>query len=144
MAEENRQYIWIQDNDGNGVECEILGTFEIEDRIYIALLPKEGLEENEALVMSVISGPDGEAFLKPVEEEESREVSEAFNAIFNGEIAGEEEPGENAEKNFRESRKQEPDEDSDDYCYEDKEGNLFYYDEDGRKIYINEYGEPIA
>ncbi|MFR5633587.1 MAG: DUF1292 domain-containing protein [Monoglobales bacterium] len=143
MPEENRQYIWIEDSDGNEVECEILGTFEIEDRIYIALLPKELVEENEALVMSVISGPKGEALLRPIEEDESEDVFEAFHAIFNGEIAEEEEAEESSVKEVQKDSDKQPEEETEDYCYEDEAGNLFYYGEDGSKIYINEYGEPI-
>lgn len=143
MAEENGQYLWIEDSDGNEVECEVMGTFEIEDRIYIALLPKEGVEENEALVMSVLTGPEGEVLLKPIAEEEADEVFEAFNAIFNGEIADEEESEGEAAENIQEDFEEVPEEDTEDYCYEDEAGNLFYYGEDGRKIYINEYGEPI-
>lgn len=65
--------------DNTELECEIIGTFDVEDQEYIALLP---LEEEDVLIYK-FKDVNGEIELSLIEEDEEFErVSEAFFDFF--------------------------------------------------------------
>ncbi len=49
MADKNERneedFITLEFDDGNEVECEIMGIFEVEGKEYIALIPDDGSDD---------------------------------------------------------------------------------------------------
>lgn len=43
--EDEVEVITLEFDDGESIECEIIGVFEIEGKDYIALLPKDGTDD---------------------------------------------------------------------------------------------------
>lgn len=43
--DDDAEYITLQFDDSDDVECEILGIFDFEDKEYIALLPQDGSDD---------------------------------------------------------------------------------------------------
>lgn len=71
----------IEMEDGTKVECEVLGTFEVEDKEYMVLLP---LDEDEVLLFRYEEDDENEEFeLTPIEDEKEFEIaSEAYYELF--------------------------------------------------------------
>jgi uncharacterized protein YrzB (UPF0473 family) len=44
-AEEDAEYITLEFDDGEEVECEIMGVFDVEGKEYIALIPIDGTDD---------------------------------------------------------------------------------------------------
>ena len=43
--DDDAEYITLQFDDSDDIECEILGIFDFEDKEYIALLPQDGSDD---------------------------------------------------------------------------------------------------
>ncbi len=43
--DDDAEYITLQFDDGDDIECEILGVFDFEEKEYIALLPQDGTDD---------------------------------------------------------------------------------------------------
>jgi len=72
-------YITLVLDDGEEVECQVIGTFEVEDIEYIALLP----EDVEEVYIYRFSEDENGIDLKNIEDDEEFEiVKEAFYALF--------------------------------------------------------------
>jgi uncharacterized protein YrzB (UPF0473 family) len=44
-AEEEADYLTLEFDDGQEVECEIMGVFEFDGKEYIALIPDDGTDD---------------------------------------------------------------------------------------------------
>lgn len=166
--------LWLEDENGEEWEYELFGTFGLDGKDYMALLPVSEEEEpdREVLLYGFHAGPEDEIILDPIEDgEELERAAQAFEDIFNGGLEGYDEVAlyEESEEEARRLTEllelpelglveeaagetsaafqglwaDEEEEDSGDWCYEDADGNLFLYGENGEIIYLNEYGEPI-
>ncbi len=111
MPENESLRFILEDEAGEEQEYEVIGTFTLGERDYIALLPVEDGEDGVKL-LGFHAGEDDELLLDPIEdEEEYDEAAKAFEDIFNGNIPVdifEEEPGEEA---FEEDMEEEIEED---------------------------------
>lgn len=76
-------------DDGEEVQCEVVGIFEVEDKEYIALLP----QNDDRVLLYVYDEQEDDLVLENIEdEEEFKKVSETFWEIFgDGELEEEEE-----------------------------------------------------
>lgn len=43
--DDDAEYITLQFDDSDDIECEILGVFDFEEKEYIALLPQDGTDD---------------------------------------------------------------------------------------------------
>jgi len=43
--EEDADFLTLEFDDGEAVECEIMGVFEVEGKEYIALIPQDGTDD---------------------------------------------------------------------------------------------------
>ena len=43
--DDDAEYITLQFDDSEDIECEILGIFDFEEKEYIALLPQDGSDD---------------------------------------------------------------------------------------------------
>ncbi|MDD2190869.1 MAG: DUF1292 domain-containing protein [Eubacteriales bacterium] len=83
-AEEDADYLTLEFDDGQEVECEIMGVFEFEGKEYIALIPDDGSDdvyiygykETNDEEFELIDIEDDEEFKKVVEEFEKLTVEE--------------------------------------------------------------------
>ncbi|MGI6747771.1 MAG: DUF1292 domain-containing protein [Anaerovoracaceae bacterium] len=75
-AEEEADYLTLEFDDGQEVECEIMGVFEFDGKEYIALIPDDGTDdvyiygykETSEEDFELIDIEDDEEFSKVVEE----------------------------------------------------------------------------
>ena len=83
-AEEDADYLTLEFDDGQEVECEIMGVFEFEGKEYIALIPDDGTDdvyiygykETSDEEFELIDIEDDEEFKRVVEEFEKIAVEE--------------------------------------------------------------------
>lgn len=132
--EEESIRIWLEGQDGQEREYEVIGTFATEEGQYIALRPMDEPEDTVVLARYG-SGEQGELLMDGIEDDEEYEIAgQVFEALFNGEAEIETEPTEEWEVQ---------EEDEDEYCYEDEEGRLFLFGDRGEKIFLDEWGNPL-
>ncbi|MDO4552631.1 MAG: DUF1292 domain-containing protein [Bacillota bacterium] len=43
--EDEAEYLTLEFDDGQEVECEIMGVFDVDDKEYIALIPDDGSDD---------------------------------------------------------------------------------------------------
>ena len=79
MTEENENIIYLTMEDDSELECEILGTFDVDDQQYIALLPKD--EEN-VILYQYCETESGEIQLDPVDEDKFDKVADVFDSLL--------------------------------------------------------------
>jgi len=48
FEDEEEQFITLEFDDGEEVECEVLGVFDVDGKEYIALLPDDGSDKTTA------------------------------------------------------------------------------------------------
>ena len=66
--------------DGSLLECNILGTYDVEENEYIALAPVDG---DEALIYKFVQDDEGNVTLSMIEDDdEFQRVSVAFYELF--------------------------------------------------------------
>nr|WP_237722260.1 DUF1292 domain-containing protein [Keratinibaculum paraultunense] len=71
--------IYLTLEDGTELECAVLGTFEVEDYEYIALVP---IGEDEIFIYGFEEDDEGFQLINIEDEEEFEIVSEAFYELF--------------------------------------------------------------
>lgn len=72
-------------DDDTVLECDVIGVFEVEDKEYIALLPKSE-EEEDVFLYGYKELSDGEIELINIDDDDEFEkVSETFSAIMDEE-----------------------------------------------------------
>ena len=72
-------------DDDTVLECDVIGVFDVEDKEYIALLPKSE-EEEDVFLYGYKELSDGEIELINIEDDdEFDKVSETFSAIIDEE-----------------------------------------------------------
>ena len=77
---EEADFITLQFDGGEDIECEILGIFDVEDKEYIALLPDDDSED--VYIYRYNELPDDEFELLDIEDDEEFEkVSEEFDKL---------------------------------------------------------------
>lgn len=74
----------IEMQDGSKIECDVLGTFEVEDKEYMVLLPHD---EDEVLLFKYEEDEENEEFeLTPIEDEEEFKIAaDAYYELFSEE-----------------------------------------------------------
>lgn len=77
------EVIYLTLDDDTELKCDVVGTFEVDDKDYIALLP-EG--EDQVLLYGYKEDEEGLEVLNIDDDEEFDRVSEAFMDEFAGEI----------------------------------------------------------
>lgn len=132
--------IWLEYPDGSEHEFEIIGSFAVEEKEYMALLPADA-ENQDVYLIGFHPGPNDEILFDPIEDDrEYDSVSEVFTELFNSEPAQEYDltPMYEQEDALLDAVMEE-----EEYCYEDAEGNLFVYGPLGEIIYLDENGDYI-
>lgn len=77
---EEADFITLQFDGGEDIECEILGIFDVEDKEYIALLPDDDSED--VYIYRYNELPDDEFELLDIEDDEEFEkVSKEFDKL---------------------------------------------------------------
>ena len=82
-GEHDHQTMTIVTDTNEELKCSVLGTFDVEDKEYIALLP---MGEEEVLIYQFILDDDDNFELKNIEtDEEFEKVEDAFFELFGDE-----------------------------------------------------------
>lgn len=87
---EDDNFITLEFDDGNDVECEILGVFEVKGKEYIALLPDDGTDDVYLYGYKEIEEDEFE-IIDIIDDDEFDEVSAEFDRITLEEIIDTEE-----------------------------------------------------
>ncbi len=78
--DEDEDFITLEFENGEEIECEIMGIFDVEDKEYIALLPDDGTDDVYLYGYKEIS--DEEFELVDIEDDaEFEKVSAAFSEL---------------------------------------------------------------
>ena len=88
MAEnmENENIFTLTDEDGNESEFELIGELTLDDNTYLALIPKDG-DEDEYVVLKVEVDENGDELLVTIDDDDEFDrVADAFEDTFMGEI----------------------------------------------------------
>ena len=100
MEPQEEMTVTLDMDDGSEVECVVLTIFEAGGRDYIALLPMDGeeAEEAEVYLYRYYEPEDGEPYLDNIEDDEEYEiVADAFDELLDAqeydELIGEDELG---------------------------------------------------
>ncbi|MBR5286707.1 MAG: DUF1292 domain-containing protein [Clostridia bacterium] len=76
----------LTDDEGNESEFELLGELNIDDNIYLALIPLDG-DEDEYVILKVEVDENGDELLVTIDDDdEFDKVADAFEDTFMGEI----------------------------------------------------------
>ncbi len=137
----------LETEDGKEQEFEVYGTFGVEEQDYMALIPAGEGSDREVFLVGFHAGENDEIVFDPIPDDETySQVSQVFDSLFNGDGTGEQ------QYDMTETYQTEMDqvdrlmedlEEQEEYCYQDDEGRLYLYDEQGNIVYLDEYGEPI-
>ena len=79
----------LTDEEGNESEFELIGKLVINDTQYVALLPEDGEDENEAeyVILKVTNDENGEELLVTIDDDDEFDaVADAFEDEFFSEI----------------------------------------------------------
>ncbi|WP_058486762.1 DUF1292 domain-containing protein [Defluviitalea phaphyphila] len=87
---EHEEVIYLTLEDDTELKCDIIGTFEVDNKDYIALLP-EG--EDQVLLYEYKEDENGLEILNIEDDEEFDKVSEAFMDAFSEAIESIDEEG---------------------------------------------------
>ncbi|WP_432666441.1 DUF1292 domain-containing protein [Wukongibacter baidiensis] len=77
-SHEGAEVLYLSLNDGKELECQVLGIFEIKDKEYIALLPKDG---EDVFLYGFEETEEGPVLSQIETDEEYEMVSEAFLSL---------------------------------------------------------------
>ena len=78
--EQEKDFITLEFDDGIEVECEILGTYEVGDKEYIALAKEDS---EEVFIYRYVDLENDEFEMEEIEDEEEFEkAAEEFNRIM--------------------------------------------------------------
>lgn len=87
-CDENAPTVTLTLEDNTELECNILGTFDVDGNEYIALVP---LDSDEAIIYKFLQDDDGNITLSLIElDEEFQKASDAFYEFFGDEEEEEE------------------------------------------------------
>ncbi len=90
MADETLEFeqeiFTLTDEEGNESEFELIGTMEIDETTYVALMPTEGADD-EYVILKLTTDENGEEFLITIDDDdEFDKAADAFEDEFMGDI----------------------------------------------------------
>ncbi len=78
-CEDDMDVIYLTLDDGKELECNVIGTFEVDDEEYIALVP---IDDDQVLLYRYEDDEEGFDLINIEDDEEFDIVSEAFYTLF--------------------------------------------------------------
>lgn len=76
----------LTDEEGNESEFELLGELNVDDNVYLALIPLDG-DEDEYVILKVEVDENGDELLVTIDDDDEFDnVADAFEDTFMGEI----------------------------------------------------------
>ncbi len=90
MADETLEFeqeiFTLTDEDGKESDFELIGTMEIEEAKYVALLPVEGTDD-EYVILKLVVDEDGDEVLVTIDDDDEFDaVADAFEDEFMSDI----------------------------------------------------------
>lgn len=81
--EDDINNVLMEDENGNKVEFEIITKFDIEDKEYVIVIPKDDKNCEEAIALRIIKQDDGnEVFITVEDDDEFNQVLEVYETLF--------------------------------------------------------------
>ena len=80
VLDDGEDFITLEFEDGEEIECEIMGIFDVEDKEYIALLPDDGTDDVYLYGYKEINDEEFE-LVDIVDDAEFDKVSAAFGEL---------------------------------------------------------------
>ena len=146
MAEEYTRII-LETALGEEMAFRPVLTLALGEKEYIILQPDRKGSENDLVAFGFHAGENDEIVLDDIEDdEEYARVSAQAEAILNGQIETEEyimDDGSIPEDVMAKIREESFREEDEDECYEDEQGRLFIFSDDGKPVYLDEDGIPM-
>ena len=83
---EKENIFTLTDEEGNESEFELLGELNVDDNVYLALIPLDG-DEDEYVILKVEVDENGDELLVTIDDDDEFDnVADAFEDTFMGEI----------------------------------------------------------
>lgn len=84
---ENEELFTLTDEEGNESQFALIGQLELDDQIYLALIPADNEDADEYVVLKVEVDENGEETLVTIDDDEEFDrVADAFEDQFMGEF----------------------------------------------------------
>lgn len=84
---ENEELFTLTDEDGNESQFALIGELEIDEQIYLALVPADNDDADEYVVLKVEVDENGEEILVTIDDDDEFDrVADAFEDQFLGEF----------------------------------------------------------
>ncbi len=133
--------------DGEEIAFRPVLTLALEGKEYIVLQPEREGGREELTIFGCHGDAEGKLVLDEIEsEEEYEEVARAAEGILNGETVTEEyimDDGSLPEEEMSKLREDVLGAEDEDECYEDEQGRLFIFSDEGKPVYLDEDGIPM-
>ncbi|MCR4584929.1 MAG: DUF1292 domain-containing protein [Lachnospiraceae bacterium] len=146
MDEEYTRVI-LEDAEGKEHAFRPVLSLAVNDREYIVLQPDREGGRDELAIFGFHAGPDDEMILDDIEDEaEYAEVAAEAEGILNGTTETEEflvDNGAIPEEEMARLREEALKEEEEDECYEDEQGRLFIFSDEGKPVYLDDDGVPM-
>lgn len=156
MAEEYSRMI-LEDSEGNEHAFLPVLTFAMNDKEYFVLQPDRPGGEEELVIFGFHAGENDELILDDImDDDEYALAAEQAERLLNGDTKMEEYVVDDG--NFTDEQKraleklkngeddiedEEDFSDDEDEYYEDEEGRLFILADNGKRVYVDENGDPL-
>lgn len=135
--------LYFENQEGVETGFEVIGAFFFEEQDYVILFQVDNPDPSQVTVMPYHGDAEGKMVFDTMDDDAryDRACNECLRIL---EEEWSDVPQANGE-NHLVLGEDDTDvaSDDDDFCYQDADGRLFILGEDKRRIYLNEYGEPI-
>ena len=145
----SEEYTRIILENAEGQEMAFLPvlTLALDGKEYIVLQPDRPGGKDELAIFGFHAGPNDEMIFDDIEDDaEYQEVAKEAEGILNGETETEEyimDDGSVPEEEMARIREEALGEEDEDECFEDEQGRLFIFADDGKPVYLDEDGVPM-
>ena len=84
---ENEELFTLTDEEGNESQFALIGELEIDEQIYLALVPADNEDADEYVVLKVEVDENGEEILVTIDDDDEFDnVADYFDDLFSQEI----------------------------------------------------------
>lgn len=86
-AMENEELFTLTDEDGNESRFALIGQLELDGQLYLAMIPADGENDDEYVVLKIEVDENGEELLVTIDDDDEFDrVADAFEDQFMGEF----------------------------------------------------------
>ena len=146
MSEEFTRII-LEDRTGREIPFIPVLTLALDNKEYIVMQPDRPGGNEELAIFGFHGGENDEMIIDDIEDDEEYEkVATAAEGILSGEDVTEEyimDDGSVPEEEMAKIREEALGDEDEDECYQDEQGRLFIFSDEGKPVYLDDDGIPM-